>query len=89
MRRSSPSPGTSPVPTPCGTKGYRGSDERITEEVCERLTAHGALDAREIEVRVEEGEVTLEGTVETSREKRLAVVVMKANYRPMWLSWRP
>lgn len=55
-----------------GPKGYRRSDERIREDVCERLTAHGALDARQIELRVEDGEVTIEGTVEDRRGKRLA-----------------
>lgn len=58
-----------------GPKGYRRSDERITEEICERLTDHGGVDASEIEVRVENGEVTLEGTVESRRAKRLAEAV--------------
>lgn len=55
-----------------GPKGYRRSDERIHEDVCERMTAHGGLDAREIELSVETGEVTLEGTVGDRRAKRLA-----------------
>src|SRR5882672_12103971 len=28
-----------------GPRGYQRTDERIHEDVCERLTAHGALDA--------------------------------------------
>lgn len=55
-----------------GPKGYRRSDERVFEDVCERLAAHGGLDATEIEVRVDGGEVTLEGMVEDRRTKRLA-----------------
>jgi hypothetical protein len=55
-----------------GPKGYQRSDERIHEDVCERLTAHGRLDARKIELTVENGEVTLEGTVDDRGAKRLA-----------------
>jgi osmotically-inducible protein OsmY len=55
-----------------GPKGYRRSDERIHEEVCEVLTRHPGVDASEVEVRVEGGEVTLAGTVPDRRMKRLA-----------------
>ena len=55
-----------------GPKGYRRSDERIEEEVCERLTIHPAIDASEIEVSVSSGDVTLKGTVESRAEKHLA-----------------
>jgi len=55
-----------------GPKGYKRSDERIYEDVCERLTQHGRLDAREIEVKVENGEVTLNGTVDSRQAKRIA-----------------
>jgi BON domain-containing protein len=58
-----------------GPKGYRRSDERIHEEICDRLTAHGAIDATGIEVHVDTGEVTLEGTVPDRRTKRLAEAV--------------
>lgn len=54
-----------------GPKGYRRSDERIQEEVCERLTRHPAIDASDIEVRVAGGEVTLTGQVDSRRTKRL------------------
>jgi hypothetical protein len=46
-----------------GPRGYTRSDERIREDVCDRLSAHGRIDASEIEVTVEAGEVTLEGHV--------------------------
>lgn len=55
-----------------GPKGYKRSDERIHEEVCEVLTRHPEVDASEIEVRVKDGEITLTGTVEDRRQKRLA-----------------
>jgi hypothetical protein len=55
-----------------GPKGYQRSDERIREDVNDRLTDHPAIDATEIEVRVTAGEVTLSGTVESRRVKRLA-----------------
>ena len=53
-------------------RGYRRPDERIQEEVCERLTRQGQLDASEIEVEVRGGEVTLNGTVDSRSAKRLA-----------------
>lgn len=55
-----------------GPRGYRRSDERIMEDVCETLTRHGEVDAREIEIEVREGVVTLTGTVHDRRMKRTA-----------------
>ena len=55
-----------------GPKGYRRSDERIRESVSEALARDGDLDASDIEVQVQEGEVTLEGTVPNRWSKRLA-----------------
>jgi hypothetical protein len=55
-----------------GPKGYKRSDERIREDINEELTVHPDIDAFEIEVRVEGGEVTLTGVVEDRRAKRLA-----------------
>jgi hypothetical protein len=55
-----------------GPKGYQRSDERIREDVNERLTDHPDIDASEIEVQVREGEVTLTGTVEDRQTKRRA-----------------
>jgi hypothetical protein len=51
-----------------GPKGYTRSDERIHEEVCERIARSG-VDADEVEVRVEKREVTLTGTVRDRQEK--------------------
>lgn len=50
-----------------GPKGYKRSDERISDEVHQRLTDDHWLDASEISCSVSAGEVTLSGTV-TSRE---------------------
>jgi hypothetical protein len=55
-----------------GPKGYRRSDDRIKEDVSERLRDDPDVDASEIEVEVHEGEVTLTGTVASRREKRAA-----------------
>lgn len=54
-----------------GPKNYRRSDERIKEDVNDRL-GDGYLDATEIEVAVLNGEVTLTGTVQTRSDKRRA-----------------
>jgi hypothetical protein len=58
-----------------GPKGYRRSSDRIYEDVCEALTLHPEVDAREIEINLEDGVVTLSGTVEGRRMKRLAEMV--------------
>ncbi|HKU38671.1 MAG TPA: BON domain-containing protein, partial [Polyangiales bacterium] len=55
-----------------GPKGYKRSDERIREDVSDRLSQEDELDPSEIEVMVSNGDVTLTGTVETRREKFLA-----------------
>ena len=55
-----------------GPKNYRRSDQRIQEEVCDRLTSDPHVDASEIQVGVKDGEVTLEGTVAERHMKRLA-----------------
>jgi hypothetical protein len=55
-----------------GPSGYQRPDARIHEDVCDRLTAHGEIDASRVEVRVDHGEVTLSGTVPDRRTKRLA-----------------
>ena len=54
-----------------GPKGYQRSDARILEDVCDRLT-YSEVDAGEIEVRVENGEVTLSGSVRDRGDKRRA-----------------
>lgn len=48
-----------------GPKNWTRSDARIHDDVCERLAHHRDVDATEILVKVEGGEVTLTGTVVT------------------------
>ena len=55
-----------------GPKNWVRSDERIREDVCERLADHPHIDASDIEVLVKDGEVTLVGLVDHRRTKRLA-----------------
>jgi hypothetical protein len=55
-----------------GPKGYTRTDDRIKEDVCERLSWNDEVDATDVTVLVDGGEVTLEGTVETRHMKRLA-----------------
>jgi osmotically-inducible protein OsmY len=55
-----------------GPKNWRPSDERILETVNLLLTDHDGVDASEIDVTVENAEVTLNGMVGSRWEKRLA-----------------
>lgn len=55
-----------------GPKGYHRSDERIKEDVCERLTRHPEVDAEDVEVDVRDGEVFLRGSVMDRYQKRTA-----------------
>ncbi len=55
-----------------GPKGWQRPDERIREDVNERLTDNPYIDATDIEVQVKDAEVTLTGTVEDRTAKRLA-----------------
>lgn len=55
-----------------GPKGYKRSDERIREDVCDRLGQSWDLDSSEIEVSVSSGEVTLTGTVQDRAQKHRA-----------------
>jgi osmotically-inducible protein OsmY len=53
-----------------GPKGYRRSDERIREDVCDRLADDPRIDASDVEVTVNQGEVILSGTIHSRQEKR-------------------
>ena len=55
-----------------GPKSYVRPDQRIWEEVNERLEEDGEIDATDVSVQVINGEVTLEGAVDGRRVKRLA-----------------
>lgn len=58
-----------------GPRGYRRADERVREEICERLTDAEDVDASDIEVGVTDGEVQLSGTVAAREEKRRAELI--------------
>ena len=55
-----------------GPKGYSRSDDRIREDVCDRLTEDPQIDASEIDVKVANCEVTLAGSVDSREAKRRA-----------------
>ena len=55
-----------------GPKGWRRSDARIHEEICEALTRHPAIDPSEVEIEVKEGVVRLTGIVHDRAAKWLA-----------------
>jgi osmotically-inducible protein OsmY len=60
-----------------GPKNWQRSDERIREEVCEALARHPEIDATDVDIRVQSGEVTLTGSVTDRRAKRIAEDVVE------------
>jgi osmotically-inducible protein OsmY len=61
-----------------GPKGYQRSDERIREDVCDRLTMNPEVDASNIEVQVNAGEVTLRGAADSRFTRRAAEDIAEA-----------
>ncbi len=55
-----------------GPANYQRSDDRIGEDVNDLLWLDGRIDASDIDVDVNKGEVILKGTVQDRRMKRLA-----------------
>lgn len=55
-----------------GPRNYTRSDERIKEDINDRLTDDFYLDASDIDVEVNDGEVTLTGSVDSRFAKRRA-----------------
>lgn len=55
-----------------GPKNWTRSDDRILEDVCDYLERDSDIDASEMNVEVNDGIVTLSGTVEDRYTKRLA-----------------
>lgn len=55
-----------------GPRNWKRSDDRIKEDINERLTQHPDVDASDIDVEVNSGEVTLKGKVDDRHAKRLA-----------------
>jgi osmotically-inducible protein OsmY len=60
-------PESRPAEAPRGPKGYRRSDERIREDVCEALIRETEVDVSDVTVDVSEGVVTLGGHVPIRR----------------------
>lgn len=54
-----------------GPKGYLKSDQEIKENVCEALARHTKIEASDVEVSVENGVVTMTGTVPDRLTKHL------------------
>jgi CBS domain-containing protein len=52
-----------------GPKGWQRSDERIHEDVCERMMGESGVDPSDVTVRVAQGVVTLTGTVPNRQMK--------------------
>ncbi len=55
-----------------GPRNYRRPDDRIREDINDRLTDDAEIDPSDVEVQVSNGEVTLQGRVDSRRDKRLA-----------------
>lgn len=51
---------------------YNDAGDPAGQEVASRLTQHGQIDASSIEITVDDGEVLLEGSVDSEETKRLA-----------------
>jgi len=49
-----------------GPRGYRRSDERTYEDICDRLTENPFINASDIEVLVRDGEAVLNGSVDSA-----------------------
>lgn len=60
-----------------GPKGYKRSDDRIYEEVCETLMKHREVDASNIGVKVETGIVFLSGKVVSREAKKIAESIIE------------
>jgi hypothetical protein len=52
-----------------GPKGYKRSDERIREDLCERLMESDFIDSSEVTIEVNGGKVIMDGTVPERRMK--------------------
>jgi hypothetical protein len=61
-----------------GPRDYRRPDSSVRDQIHERLTRHGYLNARDISVEVRNGEVTLMGLVDDRRSKRIAEQVAES-----------
>lgn len=65
----STSAGTGEASRRTGPRNYARTDERIREDICERLTFTTGLEVSDVTVEVEKGKVTLTGTVPHRSQK--------------------
>lgn len=61
-----------------GPKDYHRSDDRIREDVCDRLSDDTRVDASDINVQIQNNEVILSGTVNSKEEKRRAEDIVES-----------
>lgn len=61
-----------------GPRDYKRSDDRIREDISDRLYDDPYVDASDIEVKVNDGEVVLEGHAENKQAKRRAEDIAEA-----------
>ncbi len=73
MQRKQRRPGAGGERTP-----EPGSDEQIWEDIHEQLMGHPDIDVTEVEIAVDEGEVTLTGRVDSREAKWLMEEVVRA-----------
>jgi len=55
-----------------GPRGYTRSDDQIRADIADRMAEDSMLDATDVEIRVEHGEVWLQGVVANRSARRLA-----------------
>jgi osmotically-inducible protein OsmY len=60
-----------------GPKGYKRADDWIRDDICERLTDHGLIDASFVDVEVKDGRVSLTGEVFDRRMKYMTEDVVE------------
>jgi len=87
--------GYAPVAQPRSPRGYKRTDERVREEVCEQLGHAPDLDVSDVEVEVQGGEVTLRGSIpdraQKHRAENLAAAVpgVQDVHNSLRLRWAP
>jgi len=65
---------------PTGPRGYKRSDDRIRDDVCERLSYAHRLDVSDVSVEVKDGVVTLSGNVNDRSQKYDIEELVDATY---------
>jgi hypothetical protein len=63
-----------------GPRSYQRADERILDDINERLTVNPDIDASNVDVASESGTVILRGTVDCRHSKRLAEDIAEGVY---------